>query len=303
MPREAFENFEYLKRSEILDFEEIARLARIFVRLGVRKLRLTGGEPLLRKDLPVLVEMLAAIRGVEDLSLTTNGTRLAELAPPLARAGLKRVTVSLDSLDPHTFRKLTDSSTSIERVLEGIGAARNAGLGPIKINSVIRRGINDGEIMDLVRFARENGVVLRFIEYMDVGTTNRWRLEEVVPTAELVRMINAAFPIEPVADSDGVARSWKFRDGGGTIGFVSSVSKPFCSDCVRARISADGRLYTCLFASEGHDLRTLVRSGLDDAGISERIGAIWTVRSDRYSELRGEATGGADRIEMSRIGG
>lgn len=213
------------------------------------------------------------------------------------------MTVSLDSLDPATFGKLTDSSTSIGRVLEGIGAARDAGLGPIKINSVIRRGINDGEIMDLVRFARENGVVLRFIEYMDVGTTNRWRLEEVVPTAELVEMIDAEFPIEPVADSDGVARSWKFRDGGGTIGFVSSVSKPFCSDCVRARISADGRLYTCLFASEGHDLRTLVRSGLDDAGISERIAAIWTGRTDRYSELRGEATGGANRIEMSRIGG
>ena len=303
MPREAFRDFEFLPRSEILDFEEIVRLARLFVGLGVRKLRLTGGEPLLRRDLPLLVGMLSRIEGVEDLSLTTNGTRLADLAEPLARAGLHRVTVSLDALDQNTFERLTDSSATVEAVMEGIAAARRAGLNPIKVNTVVRKGVNDGEVMNLVHFAREQKVILRFIEYMDVGTTNGWSLEEVVPSEHLASRISAELPLDPVVDSEGVARTWRFRDGGGEIGFVSSISKPFCSDCVRARLSADGQLFTCLFASAGYDLRSLIRSGADDAAISDRIESIWSRRSDRYSELRSAASSTGERIEMSRIGG
>ena len=310
MPREIFgRDFEFLPKDQVLSFEEIVRLARVFVDLGVEKLRITGGEPLVRRDLPELVAMLAELRRPDgaaiDLTLTTNGSALPALAGRLRRAGLQRVTVSLDSLDDAVFRAMNGVEYPVARVLDGIAAARSAGFDPIKINMVVRRGINDDSIVPMARWARTEGHVLRFIEYMDVGHTNGWRLDEVVPAAEIVAAIDAELPLQPVrANYRGeVANRWRYRDGSGEIGVIASVSQPFCGDCTRARLSADGRLYTCLFGGDGHDLRGPIRSGLDDAALGARIAAIWSRREDRYSDLRSDATADLPRVEMFSIGG
>ena len=315
MPREAFgEAFEFLPRAEILDFDEVARVARIFRRLGVRKLRLTGGEPLLRRDLPKLVERLArtddggeepgGVRGHE-IALTTNGSLLAAHAPALAAAGLDRVTVSLDSLDPKVFARMNDTRVPVETVLAGIEAAAGAGLAPVKINAVVRRGVNDHTVLELARHFRGTGHTVRFIEFMDVGTRNGWRMEEVVPGREIVERIAAEMPLDPVepAYPGEVARRWRYRDGGGEIGVITSVTRPFCGDCTRARLSAEGKLYTCLFATRGTDLRQLLRDGSTDEAIEQAIARVWSARDDRYSEVRTEATAAAPKIEMSYIGG
>jgi cyclic pyranopterin phosphate synthase len=306
MPKEVYgRDFRFLPQPELLSFEEITRLVRVFVGAGVRKVRLTGGEPLLRRDLPALVGQIAAVDGVEDLALTTNGVLLARHARALRDAGLRRVTVSLDSVDDAVFRAMNDRDVPLARVVEGIDAAIEAGLAPVKLNAVIRRGVNDAGVLDLARFARERGCVLRFIEFMDVGTTNGWRLEEVVPAAELVARIDAEMPLEPAAPSycGEVAGRHRYRDGGGEVGMISSVTQPFCADCTRARLSADGRLYTCLFATEGHDLRGPLRAGASDAQLGDLVAGVWARRRDRYSEARSEHTAGLRRIEMSYIGG
>ena len=305
MPREVFgPHHAFLPRSEILTFEELQRLTRIFHRLGVRKVRLTGGEPLLRHDLPELVKMLAGIDGL-DLAMTTNGTLLAKHAEALAAAGLGRVTVSLDSLDDKVFQRMNDVDFPVARVLEGIAAAAAAGLGPIKINAVVRRGLNDDGLVDLARHFKASGHVLRFIEYMDVGTSNHWRPADLVPGEEIVRRIGAELPLEPIGPAyrGEVARRWRYRDGGGEIGVITSVSQPFCGDCTRARLSAKGELYTCLFAAAGTDLRAPLRSGAGDAELESLVGDVWARRADRYSELRSAETAGAERVEMSYIGG
>ena len=305
MPKTVFgRDYEFLPREELLSFEEIARVAALFARLGVEKIRLTGGEPLLRRDVETLVGLLAAIPGLE-LTLTTNGSLLARKAPALAAAGLRRVTVSLDSLDDAVFRAMNDVDFPVERVLEGIEAAASAGLAPVKVNMVVKRGVNDESILPMARYFHGTGHILRFIEFMDVGATNGWRLDDVVPAVEIVERIDAALPIEPAeANYQGeVARRWRYRDGGGEIGVIASVSQPFCSDCTRARISADGKLYTCLFAARGHDLRALIRSGASDDELLAALERVWTARSDRYSELRSQATTDLPRIEMSYIGG
>jgi cyclic pyranopterin phosphate synthase len=310
MPAEVFgRDYAFLPRSEVLTFEEIERLARVFVGLGVEKLRVTGGEPLVRRDLPALISMLAAIRtpfgDAVDLTLTTNGTALRSLARPLADAGLGRVTVSLDSLDDAVFRAMNGVDFPVERVLDGIAAAREAGLGPIKVNMVVRRGVNDESVLPMARWARSEGLILRFIEFMDVGHTNGWRLDDVVPAAELVQLIDAAMPLEPAEPGyrGEVAERWRYRDGTGEVGVIASVTQPFCGDCTRARLSADGRLYTCLFGSDGHDLRALVRGGVSDHELRDRVAAIWRVRDDRYSEIRSDATAELPRSEMFAIGG
>ncbi len=300
MPKEVFgHGYDFLPKAEILSFEDIARLARIFVSLGVEKVRLTGGEPLLRRELPELVRMLAAIDGLKDLTLTTNGSRLLELAAPLHAAGLKRVTVSVDSLDEATFRAMNDVDFPLHRVLRGIEAARAAGFAPVKVNAVIKRGVNDGEIEAMA--ARFGGpeFVLRFIEYMDVGNTNGWRLNDVVPSAEIAARLEL-LPL-PARYRGEVARRFR-TPAGGEVGLIASVTEPFCGDCTRARISADGHLFTCLFAPTGTDLRTLLRSTTEDAAVAEKVRAVWTARSDRYSELR-SALPAARKVEMSAIGG
>jgi cyclic pyranopterin phosphate synthase len=305
MPKEVFgRGYEFLRREHLLTFEEIARLARIFVAHGVEKIRLTGGEPLLRRDVERLVAMLAAVPGL-DLTLTTNGSLLPRKARALREAGLTRVTVSLDSLDDDVFRAMNDVDFPVEQVLEGIDAAAEAGLTPIKINMVVKRGVNDDSILDMARRFRGTGHILRFIEFMDVGATNGWRLDDVVPAAEIVRRIDAEFPLEPVDPNytGEVARRWRYRDGRGEIGVIASVTEPFCGSCTRARLSADGSLYTCLFANRGHDLRGLVRSGATDEQLHDAIGRIWARRSDRYSELRSAETAELPRVEMSYIGG
>jgi len=302
--------YAFLPRREILRFEEIARLARLFTRLGVRKIRLTGGEPLLRADLPVLVARLAALDGVRDLALTTNGALLARSAEALAEAGLDRVTVSLHALDPKLFARFSGLDAPIERVLAGLEAAHSAGLGPIKLNTVVIKGGNDHEILRLAGFARERGYVLRLIEYMDVGTLNRWRPDGVLSAAEIVARIHAAWPLEPAARAyrGEVAQRWRYRDGAGEIGVISSVSQPFCGDCTRARLSAEGKVFTCLFAQIGHDLKTPMRTGESDRLLCERIAGLWAARRDRYSEQRGDdlARGRfepSEKVEMFRIGG
>jgi len=305
MPREVFGRaYKFLPKDELLTFEEIARLARVFAAHGTQKLRLTGGEPTLRRDLPRLVEMLASIDGLRDLAMTTNGSRLAELAANLRTAGLQRVTVSLDSLDDATFRAMNDADFPVSLVLDGIEAAHKAGLSPIKINAVVKRGVNEDGLVDIARRFRGPDYIVRFIEYMDVGTTNGWRLDEVVPAAEIIERIDAALPIEPAEPNyrGEVARRWRYRDGSGEIGVIASVSQPFCGDCTRARLSADGKLYTCLFAFRGHDFRTLIRSGASDADLAAFLGSLWSKRSDRYSEER-TAANKRDRVEMSYIGG
>jgi len=306
MPREVFgRDFQFLERAELLTFEEIARLSRLFVGAGARKLRLTGGEPLVRRDLPGLVALLAEIPGVEDLTLTTNGSLLARLAAPLTAAGLRRITVSLDSLDDATFRRMNDVDFPVTRVLEGIEAAEAAGLAPIKINMVVRRGLNEASVLPMARHFRERGFILRFIEYMDVGHTNGWRMEDVVPAAEIVAAIDAELPLEALPPNypGEVADRWRYRDGSGEIGVIASVTQPFCGACTRARLSAEGLLYTCLFGVRGHDLRAPLRAGATDAELGERIAALWRGRSDRYSELRSAATVGLPKVEMSHIGG
>ncbi len=306
MPKEVYgADHAFLPRAEILDFEEIERVVRASVALGVRKVRLTGGEPLVRRNLETLVGILAAIPGIDDLTLTTNASLLKAKAQLLADAGLHRVTVSLDALDDETFMRMNDVGFPVQRVLDGMAAAQAAGLGPIKINTVIRRSLNEHAILDLAGRFRATDTSVRFIEFMDVGHTNGWRLDDVVPAAEIVARIDARWPLEPVdPDSRGeVAQRYRYLDGAGEIGVISSVTQPFCGDCTRARLSADGRLFTCLFATDGHDLREVLRSGADDASLAEALRVIWTGRSDRYSELRSLDTVDLPKVEMSFIGG
>jgi cyclic pyranopterin phosphate synthase len=317
MPKEVFDrDYRFLPQPELLSFEEIARVARLFVAHGVAKLRLTGGEPLLRKGLEALIAQLAALRTPAgeplDITLTTNGTLLARKAAVLREAGLKRVTVSLDALDDAVFRRMNDVDFPVADVLAGIDAALAAGLAPVKVNMVVKRGTNDHEIVPLARHVRERfgpGVVLRFIEYMDVGATNGWRLDEVLPSAEVQARLHAAFPLEklPPAAPGETAERWRYADGGGEVGFISSVTQAFCGDCNRARLSTEGKLFLCLFATQGHDLRALLRGGASDQDIASAIGLAWQEREDRYSELRGsgaaEPGSGERRIEMHYIGG
>jgi cyclic pyranopterin phosphate synthase len=310
MPKEIFgRDYEFLPRDQVLSFEEITRLARAFVGLGVEKLRITGGEPLVRRDLPDLIEMLAAIRrpdgGDVDLTLTTNGSALRTLARPLAEAGLRRITVSLDSLDDAVFGAMNGIDFPVAKVLDGIVAAAEAGLDPIKVNMVVRRGINESSVVPMASWAREANVVLRFIEYMDVGHSNGWRLDEVVPGRELLEVIGTTWPIEP-ADPNyrgEVADRWRYADGGGEFGVISSVTQPFCRDCTRARVSAEGKLYTCLFAVDGHDARAVLRSGASDEALVAFVEGIWARRGDRYSELRSAATTALPKVEMFAMGG
>ena len=306
MPKEIFNRqYEFLSRDLLLTFEEITRIARAFVAHGVRKLRLTGGEPLMRKGVEELVAMLSQIPDVLDLTMTTNGAMLSRKAGALKDAGLHRVTVSLDSLDDEVFTAMNDVGFPVQGVLDGIGVAAEVGLTPIKINMVVKRGVNDSSIVDMARHFRGTGHILRFIEYMDVGTTNGWRLDEVVPAGEIVQLIGFEFPLEPVGRNyrGEVAERWRYRDGGGEIGVISSVTQPFCGDCSRARLSADGSLYTCLFATTGTDLRALVRSGASDDELFDAIGRVWSGRTDRYSEIRADATLSKPKVEMSYIGG
>ena len=319
MPREVYgRDFAFLPRAELLTFEEIARLGSIFGQGGVRKLRLTGGEPLLRRDLDQLVTMLVGIPGIDDVTLTTNGSLLSRMADRLAAAGLHRITVSLDSLDDAVFMRLNDASFPVSAVVEGIDAAVKAGFAPVKINMVVRRGVNEDSVLPMARWARARGHVLRFIEYMDVGHTNGWRMDDVVPAAEILAGIDAEMPIE--AEKPGyrgeVATRWRYRDGTGEVGLIASVTQPFCGDCTRARLTADGQLYTCLFGNVAHDLRALLRGGAADSDVAAQVSTIWSGRDDRYSDLRTAATrAGAvparrqlplidpARVEMSRIGG
>jgi cyclic pyranopterin phosphate synthase len=324
MPKEVFgRDYRFLPRRELLTFEEIERVARVFVGLGVNKLRITGGEPLLRRDLELLIAQLAELSvrktgvryprtpvarekggGDLDLTLTTNGALLAQKAQALADAGLSRVTVSLDSLDDEVFRAMNDVDFPVARVLGGIDAAAAAGL-PVKVNVVVKRGLNEDSVLDIARRFRGTGHAVRFIEFMDVGATNGWRLDDVVPAAEVVRTISAEFPLEPVdpAYRGEVAERYRYLDGAGEIGVIASVTQPFCGDCTRARISADGKLYTCLFSVRGHDLRAILRSGAADDEVEEKIRAVWQRRTDRYSELRTEDTSALRKVEMSYIGG
>ena len=304
MPREVFgADYKFLPHEAILRFEEIARLAGIFVSLGVKKIRLTGGEPLLRKGVPDLVAMLAPLGA--DLTLTTNGSTLVKHAQALKDAGLDRLTVSLDSLDEATFRAMNDADFPVAKVLDGIAAAADAGFSPVKINMVVKRGVNDDQIVDAARYWRDSGHILRFIEFMDVGSTNGWRMDDVIPSAEVVRRISEAFPLAPVEANYGgeVAQRWRYKDGAGEIGVISSVTQAFCRDCNRMRLSTEGSLYTCLFAQQGHDLKSLLRGGASDDEIRDQIAAVWRGREDRYSEIRTAQTAGAKKVEMSYIGG
>jgi GTP 3',8-cyclase len=307
MPKEVFgRDYQFLERSALLTFEEIERLARIFVRLGIAKIRLTGGEPLVRRDVEHLIQMLASISDL-DLALTTNGSALAAKAEGLKAAGLERVTVSLDSLDDGVFRAMNDADFPVARVLEGIEAAAAAGL-EVKVNMVVKRGLNDDSILDMARYWHGSGHILRFIEYMDVGTTNGWRMDDVISADEIVATIGAELPLEQIAPNypGEVATRWRYADGGGEVGVIASVTKAFCRSCTRARISAEGSLYTCLFASAGHDLRSPLRSGATDDELHDILAGIWTRRDDRYSEMRSSATAEleeARKVEMSYIGG
>ena len=305
MPSEVFgRDYQFLERRELLSFEEIERLARAFVRQGVTKVRLTGGEPLVRRGIEELVAMLARIPGL-DLTLTTNGALLPKYAQALKDAGLRRVTVSLDSLDDAVFRAMNDVDFPVARVLEGIDAAAAAGLAPVKVNMVVKRGLNEDSVVPMARHFRGSGHILRFIEYMDVGHTNGWRMDDVVPAAEIVAAIDAELPLEPIEPNypGEVAQRYRYRDGAGEIGVIASVTQPFCGGCTRARLSAEGRLYTCLFALRGSDLRAVLRGGASDDELDEAIAGTWRERRDRYSELRSENTIDLPKVEMSYIGG
>lgn len=304
MPREIFNrDYEFLARELLLSFEEIAQIAAVFARLGVRKARLTGGEPLTRKGIEQLIGWLKATDGIEEVTLTTNGSLLARDAAKLAAAGLDRVTVSLDSLDDEIFMAMNDAGYPVQAVLDGITAAAAAGLGPIKVNAVVKRGVNDGEVVRLAEHFRGTGHIMRFIEYMDVGTTNGWRLDDVVPAREIVAAIDAVHPLEAVDPNypGEVAKRYRYKDGGGEVGVISSVTQPFCRGCTRARLSAEGRLYTCLFAAAGTDLRAVIRD--EPERLEDVIAAVWSSRTDRYSERRSEATLPFPKVEMSYIGG
>jgi GTP 3',8-cyclase len=314
MPREVFgSGFSFMARDELLTFEEIARICRVVARLGVSKIRLTGGEPLLRRELEQLVAMLATIDGIDDIALTTNGTLLASKARALKQAGLNRVTVSLDGLDEGVVRAMSDSRVSLASVLAGIEAARDAGLAPVKVNTVVRRGLNDHCVLSIAEHFRHRPETLRFIEYMDVGSTNGWRPDEVVPASELIAAIAQRWPLEALAPTrDGeVATRYRYRDGAGEIGFIHSVSRPFCGECTRARMSAEGKLYTCLFATRGSDVRAMLRGALSDGALEEELRRTWQARTDRYSAERfgvdrqTDTSSGATapKIEMSYIGG
>ena len=306
MPKEIFgREYEFLARDQLLSFEEVARLAHAFARHGVNKVRLTGGEPLLRAQLERLIGMLVAVDGVDDVTLTTNGSLLARKAEALAAAGLDRVTVSLDSMDDDVFMAMNDVDFPVAQVLEGIEAAADAGLTPIKINMMVKRGVNDDSLVPMARHFHGTGHIVRFIEYMDVGSTNGWRLEDVVPASRVVEEITAELPLEPIEPNYAgeVAQRWRYQDGGGEIGVISSVTQPFCATCTRARLSAEGMLFTCLFGTEGTDLRALLRVGATDDDLFDEIGAIWARRDDRYSEIRSAATVGLPKVEMSYIGG
>ena len=308
MPKEIFgKDFAgFLRRDELLTFEEVTRVASVLVSEGVEKIRLTGGEPLLRRDVERLVEMLANVRGVQDLALTTNGSLLTrEKAQTLKDAGLHRITVSLDSLDDAVFRRMNDVDFPVAAVLEAIDAAEEAGLAPVKIDMVVQRGVNDASVVDMARHFRGSGHILRFIEYMDVGNTNGWRLADVVSGREIVDIIGAQWPIQPAKPLyfGEVAERWSYVDGAGEIGIISSVTQPFCSSCTRARLSAEGKLYLCLFAADGHDLRSLVRGGATDDEIARIVAGHWRARDDRYSEIRAEQTTPLPHVEMSHIGG
>ncbi len=310
MPKELFgKDYAFLPQASLLTFEEITRLVRQFVEHGVEKIRLTGGEPLLRRDVERLVAMLAELRTLSgeplDLTLTTNGSLLARKAQALRDAGLRRVTVSLDAVDDAVFRSMNDVDFPVADVLAGIEQAERAGLHPLKINMVVKRGVNDHEIVAMAQRFRGTGHILRFIEFMDVGASNGWRMDDVVPSAEVARRVGEAFPIEPLeANYPGeVAERWRYVDGAGEIGLISSVTQPFCGACTRARLSTEGKLFTCLFATRGHDLRALLRGGADDATLAAAIASVWGARNDRYSELRSADTAGMRKIEMSYIGG
>jgi len=306
MPKEVFgPDYAFLQRDQILSYEEITRLARIFVAHGVEKIRLTGGEPLVRRDLHLLVAQLRALPGLKDLTLTTNGSLLKAQALGLKDAGLERITVSLDSLDEAIFKAMNDVGVPVSVVLAGIEAADRAGLNPIKINAVVQKGVNDHTVVDLARHFKGSGHIVRFIEFMDVGATNGWRLDSVVRGQEIVDLINAELPIEPAhANYRGeVARRWRYKDGSGEIGVITSISEPFCGDCTRARLSPEGALYTCLFGTRGHDFRSLLRGGKSDDEIATFLASVWHVRDDRYSEIRSEDTIGLRKVEMSHIGG
>ncbi len=306
MPKDVFDaNYTFLPHAQILTFEEIVRLARVFHGLGTQKIRLTGGEPLLRRGIDKLVAMIRQALPAVDLTLTTNGSALKAHAKALRDAGLDRVTVSLDSLDEATFRAMNDADFPVAKVLEGIDAAAAAGLSPVKVNMVVKRGLNDHQVVDMARHFRGTGHIVRFIEFMDVGSTNGWRMDDVIASAEVVRRIAARFPVEP-ADANyagEVAGRWRYLDGQGEIGVISSVTEAFCSSCTRARLSTDGQLYTCLFAQRGYDLKSLLRSGGDDEALARAVAGIWQRREDRYSEIRTAETARSRKVEMSFIGG
>ena len=307
MPAEIYgERYQFLPREQVLSYEEIARMVKGFVKLGVSRVRLTGGEPLLRQDLQVLVAMLAGMEGVDDLSLTTNGYLLADQVQSLKDAGLRRITVSLDTLDDDVFRRMNGRGFGTQRVLDGIRAAEEAGFRNIKINAVVKKGVNDHTVAGLARYFKDKGHTVRFIEYMDVGNRNGWQMEHVVSSKEIIHRLNEEMPLEPVGKAflGEVADRYRYLDGQGEVGVISSVTEPFCGDCTRARLSADGRIYTCLFASEGHDLKTPLRNGASDDDIEAIISGIWQVRTDRYSEERTALSGGrTDKVEMYHIGG
>jgi cyclic pyranopterin phosphate synthase len=306
MPKEVFgKDFQFLPSAQLLSFEEIARLARLFVGHGVQKLRLTGGEPLVRREIEKLIEMLASIDGVEDLTMTTNGSLLAPKARALKAAGLDRVTVSLDSLDDDVFRAMNDVDFPASRVLDAIEAADAAGLRPIKVNMVVKRGVNEHSVVDMARYFRGTGHIVRYIEYMDVGHTNGWRMDDVVSAAEIARMVGEEFPLDPVPPNypGEVANRFRYRDGSGEIGVIASVTQPFCGACTRARLSPEGVLFTCLFGTHGHDFRELLRGGKSDGEIGAFLEKVWGARTDRYSEIRSERTLDLPKVEMSYIGG
>ena len=306
MPRDVFgPDHAFVDRDELLTFEEITRAVTVFARCGVRKVRLTGGEPLVRRDLDRLVALIARIDGIEDIALTTNGSLLPAQAEALRAAGLRRVTVSLDALDPALFAAFADTPIPVQRVLDGLAAARAAGFDPVKINCVVKRGVNESEIVPLAAYGREHGYIVRFIEFMDVGTTNGWRLDDVVPAAEVVARLDEAFGVEPVDPNypGEVAERYRYRDDGGEVGLITSITRPFCATCTRARLSAVGELYTCLFGASGTDLRALLRSGASDDELAAAVTGVWGARTDRYSSLRTEQTADLPKVEMSYIGG